>query len=337
MKLEPRRVEAFLRDPGTVRVVLLYGEDTGLIAERAWRLVRQVAGAADDPFRVVELDRDGHDRIVDEMASLPLTGGRRVVRIRQATDTCTDAVEAALASAALGLLVLEAPELPSRARLRAVVERAADAVAIGCYRADRAAVSQGIGALLKEHGVTIERSALAWLEQRLGVDRAATRSEAEKLALYVGNGGTVDLPAAQACVGDLAGLSLEDALFAATVGDVVSADRALALALAEGAHPVAVLRAALAHLHRLQRARLVIEAGAQPTEAARTLRPPLFFRREPAFVKALQVWPMALLAEAAAALWRDEAACKRTGAPAEAICWNAVIGLALRAAFAQAK
>ena len=50
-----------------------------------------------------------------------------------------------------------------------------------------------------------------------------------------GPGGRVDLEAAMACVGDLAGLSLDDALFAATEGDVATADRALELAMAEGA------------------------------------------------------------------------------------------------------
>ena len=48
MKLEPRRTEAFLCDPGRTRVVLLHGDDVGLIRERAVRLLRAVAGAADD-------------------------------------------------------------------------------------------------------------------------------------------------------------------------------------------------------------------------------------------------------------------------------------------------
>ena len=39
MKLDGRRIEAFLNDPGAVRVVLLHGEDVGLIRERAARLV----------------------------------------------------------------------------------------------------------------------------------------------------------------------------------------------------------------------------------------------------------------------------------------------------------
>ena len=40
MKLPPQRVAAFLRDPGACRVVLLYGEDHGMIRDRAAALVK---------------------------------------------------------------------------------------------------------------------------------------------------------------------------------------------------------------------------------------------------------------------------------------------------------
>ena len=43
--------------PGDCRVVLLYGEDAGMIRERAETLVRTVAGSLDDPFLVAELTR----------------------------------------------------------------------------------------------------------------------------------------------------------------------------------------------------------------------------------------------------------------------------------------
>ncbi|HJS87316.1 MAG TPA: DNA polymerase III subunit delta, partial [Acetobacteraceae bacterium] len=84
MKLDSRRIPAFLRDPGNIRVVLLYGEDVGMIRERAEALTRAVAGGLDDPFRVAELARDEVDRLEVEAASLSLTGGRRVVRVREA-------------------------------------------------------------------------------------------------------------------------------------------------------------------------------------------------------------------------------------------------------------
>jgi len=332
VKLEPRRVEAFLNDPGTARAVLLYGDDAGLITDRAMRLVRRIAGDRADPFRAVELTRDVITLLSEEMTALSLTGGRRVIRVRDASDGCTADVEKALAGPGDALLVLEAHGLPTRSRLRTALEKAAGGVAIGCYAMEGGGLGRELRDRLRERGVGLDPAAQAWLEMRLSGDLAAARGEIEKLALYIGPNGIADLEAARVCVGDLASVSIEDAVFAATAGDVTRTDRALALAMAEGAAPVAVLRVALGHIQRLHRARLVVDAGAGPSEAVRSVRPPLFFRREPDFVKALRLWPAPRLAAAAAAVWRDESACKRTGAPADSICRRAILTLALRAA-----
>lgn len=332
MKLDARRVAAFLRDPGACRVVLLYGEDTGLIRERAQGLVQLVAGALDDPFRVADLAREDIATLPDEAASLSLTGGRRAVRVREATDAATEPVKAMLAGPAPALVVLEAPGLPARSRLRTLVEAAADGAAIGCYPDEGRSLEETIRTSLADAGVAAEAEALAWLAGQLGADRAATRQELAKLALYAGPGGRVDLAAAMASVGDMAGLSLDDALFAATAGEVARADRALELAIAEGANAVGVLRGTLMHLQRLHRARLGVDTGLSPAEAARAARPPVFFRRVDAFARALGRWPEAALRAAMTAVAEAERACKRTGAPDGAICRHTVLTLARQAA-----
>ena len=125
------------------------------------------------------------------------------------------------------------------------------------------------------------------------------------------------------------------ALFAAIVGDVAGTDRALELALAEGANGVGVLRIGLHHVRKLERARAAVTAGASPVEAAKAVRPPLFFKREAAFVQALGIWSETALADACTRLWEAERACKRTGAPVETICQNAILGLAQRGAAAR--
>ena len=331
MKLEPRRTEEFLRDPGRARAVLLYGDDLGLIRERAGRLVRAVAGTSDDPFRVVELERDGASGIPSEMVALSLTGGRRVVRVRDVSDAATAPVQAALAGPGEALLVLEAPGLATKSKLRALIDKLADAVSIGCYPAEGRALEQTIRGVLSSLRVGVDEDALAWLTGQLGADQAVTISEVEKLALFVGPDGRVDIAAARECVGDLAGLSLEDALFAATAGEVAAADRALELALAEGAAPVQVARAGLGHVQRLQRARAVMAEGMSAAEAARAVRPPLFFRRQPAFTLALSLWGLPALEWAGQRFWEAERSCKRTGAPDLTIARNAVSGVAQRA------
>lgn len=333
MKLDARRFPAFVKDPGSCRVVLLHGDDAGLIRDRAEALVRSVAGSLDDPFQVADLTRETADRLAEEASALSLMGGRRVVRLRDASDAVTERVRAVLAGNAPALVVLEAPGLASRSRLRTTVEAAADGAAMACYPETGRDLEQTIRATLSEAGVSADAEALTWLAGQLGADRASTRREVEKLALYAGAGGKVDLEAAMACVGDLAGLSLDDALFAATEGDLATADRALELAIAEGAAPVGVLRAAMLHLQRLHRVRLAMtETGASAADAARSARPPVFFRRSPAFLHALGLWPEAALAGALAFLSDAERACKRTGAPDFALCRNAILTLGRRAA-----
>lgn len=336
MKLDARRIEAFLDQPGGCRVVLLYGEDAGLIRERGTRLVRAVAGSLNDPFRVTELEREGFARIPDECASLSLSGGRRVVRVREVTDAVLPLVQAAIGRGGDTLLVLEAAaSVQARGKLRSAMERQADGVAIACYVLDARALEQVIVQTFAAFGVSVDDDAKEWLASQLGADQAVTRSELEKLAVYVGCDGRVDLQAARACVGDLAGLSLEDALFAATAGDVIATDRALELALAEGSTAVGVLRTALFHLQRLQRAKLMMAQGSSASEAAKGMRPPVFFRREPAFTRALALWSGEALDAACVRVWEAERACKRTGSPAETLSRSMILGLAQRAAVAR--
>ncbi len=333
MKLAAARIPAFLREPGECRVVLLFGEDAGMIRDRAETLVRAIAGSLDDPFLVTELPRENIKQLANEAAGLSLMGGRRVVRVRDVTDAATEPVLALLKSKAPALVVLEGPSIATRSKLRTALEAAADGAAIGCYPEEGRALEETIRETLRVGGVGIEADALAWLSQQLGADRASTRAELEKLALYVGPGKRVDLDAAMTCVGDLAGLSLDDAMYAATTGDVATADRALEAAMAEGAAPVQVLRVAMGHLQKLHRARLVMEEqGLTAADAARTVRPPVFFQKVGAFSRSLMLWPAGTLAAAMTALAEAERGCKRTGWPDHALCRNAVLTLARRSA-----
>ncbi len=336
MKIDARKLPGLLRDPGACRLVLVYGEDAGLVRERADAIVRAVAGALDDPFRITELSREDAGTLADEAASLSLMGGRRVVRLRDATDSVASAAAAALARAAPGLVVLEAGSLAARSKLRVLAEASPDAAAIACYPDEERSLAETIRATLAAHGVKADAGAMAYLTARLGADRALTRQELEKLALFAGEAGTIGAAEAEACVGDLAGLSLEDALFAATEGNVAQADRALELALAEGATSVGVIRAAALHLQRLHRVRLEMErSGVPASDAARLVRPPVFFRRLPSFSAALERWSARALAAALAGLAEAERGCKRTGAPDLVLCRAAVLTLARRARAAQ--
>lgn len=333
-KLDARRIAGFLADPGAARVVLIFGEDGGLVRERADALARAVAG--EDPFRLVEIPREAAAKdaglLAAEAATPALTGGRRLVRVRDATDALANAAKAALAGGGPGVVLLEAGALDGRKGLRAALEKAGpEAAVIACYAETGAALEASIAALLRESGVAADPPALAWMAQRLGEDRAVMRRECEKLALYVGPGGRVTEEDALASLAEGSALDLDAALLAATEGDAGRADRALDAAFAEGAAAVQVVRGALRHVQRLEVAALAVAKGASARDAVEGLRPPVFFKSRPAFERALRLWRPEMLSAAGASLLEAERAIKTTGIPAEAVARAAVLGLAREA------
>jgi DNA polymerase-3 subunit delta len=166
-KLDARRIAGFLADPpAATRIVLIYGDDLGLVRERADQLTRAVVG--DDPFGLVEVPREAASRdasiLAGEAAQPALTGGRRLVRVRDATDGLANAAKAALAGPGPGIVLLEAGALAGNKGLRPALERANDAAAvIACYPETGAELEASIGRMLKERGVAADNSALAFM------------------------------------------------------------------------------------------------------------------------------------------------------------------------------
>ncbi len=78
------------------------------------------------------------------------------------------------------LVVLEGGALPSRSKLRTLLEAADDGAAIGCYPEEGRALEATIRATLQEAGVGIDPDALSWLSRHLGADLASTRAELGK-------------------------------------------------------------------------------------------------------------------------------------------------------------
>ena len=324
MKLAPARLATFLAKPdAALRAALVYGGDAGLVRERADRLAASACSDLKDPFRVSDL----------AAAAQSLTGGRRVLRVRDAGDSVGALFERFLAAPALGdnLVVVEAAELAARSSLRRAFEAAPNAVAIACYGDGMRDIEALAREVLGTHGIRIDGEALAYLAQYLGGDRLASRSELEKLALFVGDGGRVGIAEAREAVGDSAALSLDDVVESAAEGDAAALERTLARAFQEGEMPVGVLRAVQRHFQRLHFAASQIAAGARAEEAMAQLRPPVFFKLQEPFKRQLRLWPARRAEQALQLLLEAELNAKRTGLPADAICRDALLRIARRA------
>ncbi len=316
-------------------MVLLHGEDVGLIRSRAEAVVAAVAGSVDDPFRVTDLEQASASELAIAAASLSLTGGRPVVRVRHATDAAADAVRSALTGPAGATMVLEAAGLPSRSRLRQLVEGADLGASIACYPVEGRDLERSLEQAFAERGLAVDREVLQWLSREGAADHGQLGQMVEMLALYGGENGRIDLGIARDCLGTGSNLSLDDALFAATEGDVGGCDRALALVGEGGQSGPTIIRAAISHLQRLLRVRYAIDAGASSERAISALRPPLFWRQQIPFKHAIEFWGADSLLRFLDHLQEAERLSKQTGAPAEAVCRQAISAIATEAAAAR--
>ena len=336
-----------LVDRHALRAVLLFGPDGGLAHERAGALVAHVAGAVDDPFRVVELPaaalKDDPARLADEVAALSFTGGRRAVWIRDATDALAagplpDVLEESVGDT---VIVIEAGELPSRSSLRKLIEASERGVAVGCYHDESRDVAAVVRDTLAKHGLAIAPDALRYLGERMGGDRLITRGELEKLALYMLADGAgnparqVELADAIATVGDSAAISLDDVIAAAADGRPADLERALTRTLLDGESPVRVVRACLQYFQRLHLTAARIAAGAAPAEAIGALRPPPFRRDAERMAQQLQRWGTPRLRAALDRLMQAEIDCKTTALPDETMCARALLDVARAASRAR--
>lgn len=329
MKIDPARIDGFLKNPGNTSIILIYGPDSGLVSERALTLVKSSLGSVDDPFRYAEI----HDstRLLEEATAASLTGGRRVIRLRDAGENATKPAEALLKNPPDAMVILEAGDLTPKSKLRALAEKHPHAATIACYAVDAAKLPRIITERLRTHNTGIEPEAAAWVANNIAGEEGAIRQAVEILHLYAGNTGTLSLADVAAALPDGGDTSIQDAIDATLTGNPPAADRAISLAYDEGVSPVAIIRVLLGELMRMRVAAAQMGPGVSAQDVVGLLRPPVFFKRVPIFTRALSLWPLAALTEAIRAGLTAEAACKSTHTPDQAYCRQMMLGLASRA------
>jgi DNA polymerase III subunit delta len=250
-----------------------------------------------------------------------------------AKDTIVTAVRMHLSSAADsaaagGLVVIEAGELASRSPLRQLIETSPVAVALACYADDGKTLAEIVHAELAAARITADPVAMDLLLALLGSDRAVSRSELQKLALYKGEPGRITVEDVLAIVGDAGATSLEAVAYAACDVDPKRLDRAIVTASAEGAQAVSLLRATARLVQRVVQARESLADGLSVKQAMEALKPPVIFRMQAVFASAVRRWDRSRLAQALVLLADAELACKRTGAPQMLLCQRALLDIA---------
>ena len=319
MKVPTHSVMDVLKASSRFLGILLYGEDAGRIRDHVITATKAVIGPQLDPFRTSVLTREEHSRLRDEVGSRSLGGGRRVIRVQDATDGLATVLDAMADYRADALILVEAGALTARSKLRMMAERHQLWAAIACYSETGAALSGEIRRTLGDAGLAVQPEALAYLTSELGGDSNRCRGELEKLRLYAAGDGTITLETAQACCSVSVDATLGAAVSAALAGRVDLCDELLEELERDGASGPGVLAVLANQMQRVLKVRLSLDHGASADEACRGLQPPVFPRQMPSFMQEVQNWTTPRLLALGKAMRDADVACKRAASPDFAI------------------
>lgn len=338
MKADNSRIEAIARRwPDDVRLVLLYGPDSGASRDLAGQIARQFADSA-NPMAVETLAGSAvaadPQSLVAAASAMSMFGDRTLVRVDDLPEDGADAVAALLASPLGSPVVITAGALKKGGKLATLAERDPAIAALASFEPSLRDAPRMVGDMAAPLGLRISREAAVGLFEATGGDRGVLRREVEKLATYL------DCSADKPMTADVA----EVAAIVAGVGDgdqyalvsaVAGGRPAEASALLErgtGVPGIVTLRAIERRLTLLLGLRGAVDGGASPRSVVDGARPPIFWKEKDAVVAELGLWPTPALQKGLAEILAAERAIKASGSLGETLADAAMLILARRAA-----
>lgn len=294
--IKARQADAFLKAVERVpAAVLFYGSDAGLVSERAAALARRLAEReAGEIVRFDDADLDDDPaRISIELQTIPMFGGCKIVRATAGRRVNAAALKPLVEGIIEGFLIVEAGNLRPDEALRTLFEKSAHAAAVACFPDEARDLEAMIAEMLGAAGIEIAPEARRLLVSRLGADRALSRAEVQKLALFARGKARIEEADVEAAVGDAAEMALDRIVLASASGRAADAVAECDRSVAGGDSAQSVIAALQRHYVRLHRLRSGYDAGRSLDDAMRALKPPPHFRQKAALEQQCRDWSLA--------------------------------------------
>lgn len=337
------QIESYLKKPDmSVKAVLLYGQNEGLIAEYVKKLVLTVAADLYDPFAVVYLNWDDVKgdigTLSSEFNSQSLMGSRRVIVLRDCDNNLTKPLNDILENSKSDslLVITGAASLNGKSSLVSLFNNDKQLAAVACYEDRDENISSSARSLLIERGITFQNDAFMLLCSRLSNDRKSNVNEIEKLVTYVGTKKHFDVDDVKAVVFDQAISGIDDLCFYTMSGIKQKALNSLKYLLNEGVDEVQIARAFIRHVNKLLEGKALMESGVGASEAIKKVLPKNMFYRYDMGATQLSRWSKDRLFDVMDLLYKTEKDCKTTNMPvAEALTYTVLTLLSAASKLAQ--
>ena len=291
MKIAARDISSLIKaPPASFQHFLLHGNDTGLMNERMRAIALNFCDNLDDPFAVERLDsvqiKDDPALLADALSSLSFTGEPRLVLVTGKGSELLKAVKSVLdMDNCQGKMIISAHDVNTRHALVKLAEGARHMASIACYPDEIRDIETLARDVFSKDSIQISPEAMSLIASRLGGDRAASRSELDKLALLAGPGGQLSEQQVNDALGDSSGSVTDGVLQAVFSGQIADFEQSMRRVRQENIAAIALQRSALSMMKMIYMVRLGMDQGQSVEQAMGVLRPPPHFKTKPLIVK----------------------------------------------------
>lgn len=323
MKAKAYQVSALKRDiQSAYRGALVYGPDFASVLETAEQIAKMITPDLKDDFCVVRLTptkiKENKAIVLDSANALSLMGGRKLVWIKEADNSCAFVPEEVFEHIQTDAFVLmTADNLPKNSTLRVVSENHPKCLTVACYADEEKDIIAGITTFLGENGYRASVEAINILKERLTENRVATKRELEKLITYVGERKQINEEDVRTIITHTQATSFDTLCMAIAGGRQKEADEALSLLLASGETSVGIVRVLINYFNKLLLAVNAV-SNREPLEVAckRILKAGQF-KLEGEVKRQLSIWKKEWVVRVLNLLAETEKQTKTTGYPAD--------------------
>ena len=312
----------FTKGLTTVRAVLIYGPDAGLVDELCDKSIEVLGIEKDNIFALDSAElRDKQDALFAEACTPSMFGGRKMVIISNAGDSDSKTIKDLIEHPGLdAMVIVTAGDLRSGGSLRTLFESGDNVAAVACYTDDAKTLETLIrNELFTVAGIKqISPDAMIYMTTHLGGDRGITRGFLGKIALYVDDKKTIDLDDVEKCLPDTGASNTDEFLYSLTAGHIQQTMLALDRLLYDGAEPNMMVRMLDRHFKTLLTA--VVDGQL----------PRLFWKVADKFKVAMKIWTADDISAVLIRLNELEAQIRTTGMPSEILLRDFALKLVLK-------
>ncbi|MEK6733908.1 MAG: hypothetical protein AABY27_02240, partial [Pseudomonadota bacterium] len=294
MKIATKDIEQFINNiPKSIKAILIYGPDTGLIKARI-NIITKTRNIA-SIYKYDQI-KNNPEILLDSLRSISLFG-EDLSKQKTSIIECNSAVISEAISNSLkndnfnGLLVFSASDLGPESSLRKFFDTNANTASIACYIEDQATIARIIQQQLKSNGISCEPGLVQTLIQYISIgDHALVVNELEKIFLFFGNKKHLEIQDLRNFLELQPEISFDKLCYQISLKKFENIEVILDRLQSEGHSLVSIIRMMLRHFNRLYQVKSLIEQGASEKQALDALSPPVFFKQMNDFTNSLKLW-----------------------------------------------